>query len=90
MVQNVLEGWNGSIMAYGQTASGKTHTMQGNMLDEQSRGLVPRIIEDFFLRIENQSDKIETSVKIQILEIYMEQIIDLLVQENQVKIRNDP
>lgn len=78
IIKNFFDGWNGAIMAYGQTSSGKTHTMQGNILDEEKRGLVPRIIENLFQRIEAQSDQFDCQVKIQVAEIYMEQVLDLL------------
>ena len=49
-VQSVLEGFNATIMAYGQTGTGKTHTMEGfkyNAGDPQ-RGIVPRSMEEIF------------------------------------------
>ncbi len=42
LVDNVLEGYNGTIFAYGQTGCGKTHTMMGTNEDESSRGIIPR------------------------------------------------
>jgi kinesin family protein 5 len=40
-----LDGFNGTIMAYGQTSSGKTHTMQGHDInDKENKGLIPRIV----------------------------------------------
>jgi kinesin family protein 3/17 len=38
----VLEGYNGTIFAYGQTGTGKTHTMEGSKTDENQRGIIPR------------------------------------------------
>ena len=57
-VLSVLEGFNATIMAYGQTGTGKTYTMEGfkyNNWDEQ-RGIIPRSIEEIFKFIENGSD----------------------------------
>ncbi|GLE08247.1 hypothetical protein PINS_up019298 [Pythium insidiosum] len=50
IVQDVLEGFNGTILAYGQTSTGKTHTMLGrdDALDGDQRGIVPRAFEDIF------------------------------------------
>ena len=44
-MSNILDGFNGTIMAYGQTSSGKTHTMQGyDLNDKDQKGLIPRIV----------------------------------------------
>lgn len=45
IVESVLEGFNGTIFAYGQTSSGKTHTMQGvDIHDDETKGIIPRIV----------------------------------------------
>jgi hypothetical protein len=45
VLNNIIDGFNGTIMAYGQTSSGKTHTMQGYDLSEKdNRGIMPRIV----------------------------------------------
>lgn len=45
VLENILSGFNGTIMAYGQTSSGKTHTMQGHDVnDKDIKGLIPRIV----------------------------------------------
>ena len=45
VLNNILEGFHGTIMAYGQTSSGKTHTMQGYDLNEKdNRGVMPRMV----------------------------------------------
>jgi len=44
VIQNVLEGYSGTIMAYGQTGAGKTFTMSGSPNDYKYRGLIPRCI----------------------------------------------
>lgn len=47
-----MDGFNGTIMAYGQTSSGKTFTMQGNDLsDKEKKGIMPRLIEQLFAQI---------------------------------------
>jgi kinesin family protein 5 len=52
MVDAVFEGINGTMFAYGQTASGKTHTCLGPSLDdEEQRGVIPRIIDEIFQKI---------------------------------------
>ena len=42
IIESVLEGYNGTIFAYGQTGTGKTHTMEGSKTDEVLRGIIPR------------------------------------------------
>lgn len=53
VIESVLEGFNGTIMAYGQTSSGKTHTMLGPSIDDnEQKGIIPRMVEGIFNRIE--------------------------------------
>ena len=44
-------GYNGTIFAYGQTSSGKTHTMEGIMENPDLQGIIPRIVNDIFNHI---------------------------------------
>ena len=45
ILANILDGFNGTILAYGQTSSGKTHTMQGyDINDKEIKGLIPRMV----------------------------------------------
>jgi kinesin family member 5 len=79
IIESVLEGFNGTVLAYGQTSSGKTHTMQGpNIEDPETQGVIPRMVKTVFEKIENASEDIEFQVKISMIEIYMETIKDLL------------
>jgi len=74
----VLEGFNGTIFAYGQTGSGKTYTMSGELDNPDLEGLIPRIIRNIFDYIGTTPSEIEFTVKISMLEIYMEKIKDLI------------
>lgn len=79
IVESVMEGFNGTIFAYGQTSSGKTHTMQGSdITDENMMGIIPRIVRHIFNQIDEASEDIEFTVKVSMIEIYMERIRDLL------------
>ena len=79
IIESVLEGFNGTVLAYGQTSSGKTHTMVGpNIEDPEKQGIIPRMVKTVFEKIENASEDIEFTVKISMVEIYMEKIKDLL------------
>ena len=78
IISNVLEGYNGTIFAYGQTGTGKTHTMAGSETDHKQRGIMPRAFEDVFKSIECDSVKTQFLVRASYLEIYNEEIRDLL------------
>jgi len=79
IIDSVLDGFNGTIFAYGQTSSGKTHTMTGSNLENvELQGIIPRMVRTVFNRIETASDCVDFSVKVSMIEIYMEKIQDLL------------
>ena len=44
IIDSVLDGYNGTVLAYGQTSSGKTYTMQGELSNEHTQGIIPRMI----------------------------------------------
>lgn len=91
LVESVLEGFNSTLFVYGQTSSGKTHTMQGpDIHDDQMKGLIPRSIQYLFRSIENSLVTFEWLVKVSVFEIYMEKIRDLLdVDRRDLRIRED-
>lgn len=75
IVDSVMEGFNGTVFAYGQTSSGKTHTMSGSdMYNEDERGVIPRMVTHVFNKIHNSPSEIEFTVKVSMIEIYMEKI----------------
>ena len=79
IIDSVLDGFNGTIFAYGQTSSGKTHTMQGPSIDDvEMQGIIPRMVRTVFNRIETANENMEFSVKVSMCEIYNEKIKDLL------------
>ncbi|KAJ3330077.1 hypothetical protein HDU76_006471 [Blyttiomyces sp. JEL0837] len=75
VVWAAMEGMNGTVFAYGQTASGKTYSMMG--VDEQP-GIIPQAIDDVFSYIREQTEDREYLLRVSYLEIYNEQIRDLL------------
>lgn len=78
LIDSVLAGFNGTIFAYGQTGTGKTYTMQGAWLDPEKRGVIPNAFDHIFTHISrSQSDK-QYLVRASYLEIYLEEIRDLL------------
>lgn len=78
---SVLDGYNVCIFAYGQTGSGKTFTMQGT---EEARGVNFRTLEELFRTIREREKLYRYDVSVSVLEVYNEQIRDLLVSGNQL------
>lgn len=84
-VKSVLDGYNVCIFAYGQTGTGKTFTMEGELEDPHRHGIIPRSIGQVFSTIrelEKWGWKYHLSTSIQ--EIYNEKLIDLLRPENNI------
>ncbi|XP_053743680.1 centromere-associated protein E isoform X1 [Synchiropus splendidus] len=75
LVVSTVEGYNGTIFAYGQTSSGKTFTMMGS---DHSPGVIPLAVEDVFQTIHNCPTK-EFLLRVSYMEIYNETVNDLLV-----------
>ncbi|EHA8590394.1 kinesin-like protein KIN-5C [Cocos nucifera] len=93
IVNEVLEGFNCTIFAYGQTGTGKTYTMEGECKRAKSgpkgqlpadAGVIPRAVKQIFDTLESQNA--EYSVKVTFLELYNEEITDLLAPEELSKI----
>jgi Kinesin motor domain len=80
-VLSVLEGYNATLLAYGQTGTGKTYTMEGFKYDtnDPHRGMIPRAIEEIFHYIESSdSSDSKFMVRVSYVQIYNEIISDLL------------
>lgn len=80
LVSQFFEGFNATILAYGQTFSGKTYTMGSNNTDKSPQnevGIIPRVIYDLFSKIEGDK-KWKYITKVSFLEVYQEQVRDLL------------
>ncbi|BFG35638.1 hypothetical protein CerSpe_219130 [Prunus speciosa] len=75
MVVSVLDGYNVCIFAYGQTGTGKTFTMEGT---EQNRGVNYRTLQQLFEIAKERSETFSYSISVSVLEVYNEQIRDLL------------
>lgn len=91
IVDDAVSGFNGTILAYGQTASGKTYTITGSdILDPNSQGLIPRMISTVFDHIESSDNSLEYELKVSYSELYLEKIVDLLdIDKKSLKIRED-
>ncbi|KAG7377072.1 hypothetical protein PHYPSEUDO_012227 [Phytophthora pseudosyringae] len=82
LLASLLHGFNVTVLAYGQTGSGKTHTMGGaeslGIGSGNGDGLIPRLLRDLFDVLQNEAS-IKTTAKVSFLEIYCDEIRDLLV-----------
>ncbi|KAI3409037.1 Kinesin-like protein [Psidium guajava] len=79
IIHAAVEGFNGTAFAYGQTSSGKTFTMNGSDADP---GIIRLAVRDVFEKISTMSDR-EFLIRVSYMEIYNEEINDLLAVENQ-------
>ncbi|XP_058069432.1 kinesin-like protein KIN-14R [Magnolia sinica] len=75
LVISVLDGYNVCIFAYGQTGTGKTFTMEGT---EKNRGVNYRTVEELFKIAKERRETFAYSISVSVLEVYNEQIRDLL------------
>lgn len=78
IVSAAVAGFNGTVFAYGQTSSGKTHTMRGS---NSELGVIPLAVHDLFHAIQQEMDR-EFLLRMSYMEIYNEEINDLLAPEH--------
>ncbi|XP_075057053.1 kinesin-like protein KIF28 [Mixophyes fleayi] len=90
VLDNAWQGYNATLLAYGQTGSGKSYSMIGY---GANRGIIPVVCEELFQAIEcNQEDNRTYQVTFSMLEIYNEQVTDLLCKTKKsggLKVRED-
>ncbi|NWI69507.1 KIF4 protein, partial [Todus mexicanus] len=97
LIRGIFKGYNATVLAYGQTGSGKTYSMgstyTANQEHDPSVGVIPRVIKLLFKEKEQKQDW-EFILKVSYLEIYNEDILDLLCssreRSSQINIREDP
>ncbi|KKY15694.1 putative kinesin family protein [Phaeomoniella chlamydospora] len=90
ILSEMLLGYNCTIFAYGQTGTGKTYTMSGDMTDtmgilSDNAGIIPRTLYSLFQKLENE--EAECSVKCSFIELYNEELRDLLAADDSVKLK---
>ncbi|XP_055654922.1 kinesin-like protein KIF17 isoform X3 [Falco peregrinus] len=85
LVEGVTEGYNGTIFAYGQTGSGKSFTMQGVVDPSTQKGIIPRAFEHIFESVQC-AENTKFLVRVSYLEIYNEDIRDLLGADTKQKL----
>eukprot|EP01038_Epipyxis_sp_PR26KG_P014578 gene14578-19577_t len=76
IVEECLAGFNCTMFAYGQTGTGKTHTMEGNIDSPDDAGIIPRAAKAIFEGLE--ASGMDFNVRVSYLEIYNEDLMDLL------------
>ncbi|CAK1354556.1 unnamed protein product [Cercospora beticola] len=91
ILDEVLNGFNCTIFAYGQTGTGKTYTMSGDISDTlpipEAAGIIPRVLHTLFAKLGDESEKIEHSVKCSFIELYNEELRDLLAADDHTKLK---
>jgi len=84
IIESAVQGYNSTIFAYGQTSSGKTHTMMGT---DDEPGIIPLAVDHLFYAIDESPDR-EFLMQVSYLEIYNETILDLLCEPSKRKQSN--
>ncbi|XP_008192545.1 kinesin-like protein KIF11-A [Tribolium castaneum] len=94
LINCIISGYNCTVFAYGQTGTGKTYTMIGNQAinpEDSTIGLIPRAAAHLLEELEQINSKIEYTVRISFIEIYNEEVHDLLNSSSiPLKIFEDP
>ncbi|TQV96224.1 kinesin family protein (BimC) [Cordyceps javanica] len=90
ILDEMLSGYNCTIFAYGQTGTGKTYTMSGDMTEtlgmlSDEAGIIPRVLQQLFRTLE--LDDTEHCVKVSFIELYNEELRDLLSVEENAKLK---
>ena len=91
LVESVLNGYNGTIFAYGQTGCGKTHTMMG-LPDNENKGIIPKAFDHVYGCIDDEANaQKKFLVRCSFIEIYQEEIRDLLGKTDQkLELKENP
>ncbi|XP_062243435.1 kinesin-like protein KIF28P [Platichthys flesus] len=91
ILDNALQGYNATLLAYGQTGSGKSYSMVGY---GPNKGLVPKLCDRLFEAIRENQDTRQCQVFFSMMEIYNEQVIDLLSRGSRtsgaLRVREEP
>lgn len=90
ILSEMLEGYNCTIFAYGQTGTGKTYTMSGDMTEScglltDAAGIIPRVLQSLFQKLE--AEETECTIKCSFIELYNEELRDLLSADESVKLK---
>ncbi|KAA8532112.1 hypothetical protein F0562_006746 [Nyssa sinensis] len=86
LVQSSVDGYNVCIFAYGQTGSGKTFTIYGT---DSNPGLTPRATSELFKILKRNTNKFSFSLKVFMVELYQDTLVDLLLPKNANRLKLD-
>jgi len=86
LIQSVMDGYNVCVFAYGQTGSGKTFTMEGV---PNNRGITYRAFDELFRMARDVWGAYEYTFRVHLMEVYNENIKDLLVKKGSDRERHD-
>lgn len=94
MVDHALSGFNATVFTYGQTGSGKTYTILGKMSPDgqvtENSGMFLRVFDDLFTYKESVKDRIHILITLSAMELYVEDVMDLLSSKKKLKLRETP
>jgi len=95
IIDKVISGYNGAIILYGQSSTGKSYTLFNDLSEPELQGITPRVFDYLFRKINSIKNEIQNNqeikfeINIAFIQIYLETIQDLLCPKNIVKIRED-
>ncbi|CBZ28828.1 putative kinesin [Leishmania mexicana MHOM/GT/2001/U1103] len=94
MVDHALSGFNATVFTYGQTGSGKTYTILGSKSADgkvtEGSGAFMRVFDDLFTYRESVKDRVHMVITLSALELYVEDVMDLLMDKKKLKLRETP
>ncbi|CAG7652017.1 unnamed protein product [Allacma fusca] len=85
--KSILQGYNACLLAYGQSGTGKTHTMLGTKTDP---GLIPRLCHSLWEKLRQGRENSSFRMEVSFMEIYREKVRDLLTPDKPLKLREHP
>nr|XP_009401321.1 PREDICTED: kinesin-like protein KIN-4C isoform X1 [Musa acuminata subsp. malaccensis] len=90
LIDALFHGYNATVLAYGQTGSGKTYTMGTNYTGEGNcGGIIPEVMDTIFTKIDALKDRTEFLVRVSFIEIFKEEVFDLLDPQSHAAMRTE-
>ncbi|PKU64923.1 kinesin-like protein KIN-4C [Dendrobium catenatum] len=90
LIDAIFHGYNATVLAYGQTGSGKTYTMGTNFNGESnSGGIIPLVMNSIFKKAGEMKKDTEFLIRVSFIEIFKEEVFDLLDTHANATLRND-
>nr|GEW19667.1 kinesin-like protein KIN-4C [Tanacetum cinerariifolium] len=89
LVDALFHGYNATVLAYGHTGSRKTYTMGTNCNGESTNGIIPKVMQKIFRHVEETKGDTEYLIKVSFIEIFKEEVFDLLESSSTVYSKAD-